>query len=106
MPYPRLSTLTRVAINISNSGDNSVIAAVAGKRILIHRLWLVAGGATNVTFKDSLASPASMSMTANAGLTLDISDEPWFVTAINAAFVINSTNAVQLSGECAYNLTS
>lgn len=43
-------------------------------------------------------------MSANGGLTFDISGEPWFTTGINEAFNIGSSNAVQVSGTVYYDL--
>lgn len=103
--YPRLPTLFRVAINFNSSGDNSVIAADATRRIVIHRLWFVVGGTTNLTFKDNLPSPAAVPMSANGALVFDSSGEPWFITDPNTAFIINSSSAVQVSGEVAYTLS-
>lgn len=102
--YPRLSLLSRVAINFLASGDNTIIAADATNRIIVHRIWLVCAGATNLTFKDNLTSPAAVPMGANGGLTFDVSGEPWFITDANTAFIINSSAAVQVSGECYYAL--
>lgn len=102
--YPRLPLLSRAVINFAGSGDNSIIAADTVNRIVIHRIWLVCGAATNLTFKDNLVSPAAIPMGANGGLTFDATGEPWFITNINTAFIINSSNAVQVSGEVYYLL--
>ena len=102
--YPRLPILSRIAINFSASGDNTIIPADAINRIIIHRLWLVVAAATSLTFKDNLPSPAAVSMSANGGLTFDATGEPWFITEPNTAFVINQNNAVQVSGEAYYTL--
>lgn len=104
--YPRINHLTSAAVDFSSSGDNTVIALTAGKRILIHRLWLVCTGATALTFKDGAATSLSgaVSMSANGGLTFDTTGEPWFVTSLATAFIINSSNAVQVSGMVYYRL--
>lgn len=102
--YPRLPYLQRAAINFASSGDNTVIAADSANRIVIHRIWLVVGAATNLTFKDNLTSPAAVPMAANGGITFDATGEPWFITNVNTAFIINSSNAVQVSGEVYYTL--
>ena len=104
--YPRLPWLLRVPINFSASGDNTIIAADAVNRIVIHRIWLVCAGATNLTFKDNLPSPAAVPMGVNGGLTFDATGEPWFITNVNTAFIINSSQAVQVSGECFYTLAA
>jgi len=99
--YPRLPHLNRAVINFAASGNNTVIAAHATKRILIDRIWLVCAGATNLTFVDNLTDPAAVPMSANGGITFDTTGEPWFVTDPATAFIINSSAAVQVSG-CAY----
>lgn len=99
--YPRLPYLFRAPINFSASGDNIIVAADPVNRIVVHRIWLVCAVATNITFKDNLASPSAVPMSANGGLTFDATGEPWFVTDPNTAFIINSSQAVQVSG-CVY----
>jgi hypothetical protein len=102
--YPRLPYLLRAPINFSASGDNTVIAADPVNRIIVHRLWLVCGGATNLTFKDNLGSPAAVPMAANGALVFDATGEPWFITNPNTAFIINQSGSAQTSGECYYTL--
>lgn len=102
--YPRFPTLFRVAINFNTSGDNTIIPADATRRIIIHRFWLVVGGATNLTFKDNLPSPAAVPLGQYGGITFDSTGEPWFITDINTAFIINSSSGVQVSGTCFYSL--
>lgn len=102
--YPRLGTLSRIAINFNTSGDNTVVAADATRRVVVHRLWLVVGGATNLTIKDNLSSPGAVPLGQYGGITFDSTGEPWFVTAVNTAFIINSSAGVQVSGTCFYSL--
>ena len=104
--YPRLPHLLRAVINFSTSGDQTIVAADSANRIVVHRIWLVVAGATSLTFKDSLASPGAASMAANGALVFDATGEPWFCTNINQAFIINSSNAVQVSGVVHYTLAS
>lgn len=102
--YPRLPHLQTTPINFSASGVSEIIAAVTAKRILIHRLFLVCAGSTNVTFKRGttvLSGPIPMA--TNGGITLDITGEPWFTTDLAEAFNINSSIAVQISGTCYFD---
>lgn len=101
---PRLPSLFRAPINFSTSGDNIIVAADSINRIIIHRLWFVVDAETSLTFKDNLPSPAAVPMGAKGALVFDASGEPWFITDINTAFIINSSDAVQVSGECYYAL--
>lgn len=102
--YPRLPLLNRAAINFASSGDNTIVSSDPINRIIIHRLWFVVGAATNLTFKDNLPSPAAVPMAANGALVFDLSGDPWFITDPNTAFIINSSVAVQVSGEVYYSL--
>lgn len=102
--YSRLPQLLRKAINFSASGDNTIISADTTHRITIHRIWLVCGGATNITFKDNLSTPAALPFIANSALIFDATGEPWFQTDKNVAFIINSSNAVSVGGIVHYSL--
>lgn len=104
--YPRLPLLNRIAINFLATGDNTIIGADVTRRIVVHRIWLVCSAATNLTFKDNLPSPAPVSMSANGAITFDATGEPWFITDINTAFIINQSGTAQVSGECFYMLAS
>jgi hypothetical protein len=105
--YPRLPHLTNAVINFSNTGDNTIIAAIASTRILVHRLWLVGSTASNITFKDGAGTSLSgaVPMAANGGITFDLTGEPWFTTALGNAFIINQSGTAQISGTV-YYLTS
>ena len=102
--YPRLKALKRAPINFNSSGDNTIISADTDHRIMVHRLWFVVGGATNITFKDNLASPAAIPMAANGALVFDVTGEPWFQTDKDQAFIINQSGTEQVSGCCDYSL--
>ncbi len=98
---PLAAQLTPAAISFSASGDNTVVAGVSAKTVKIYRLILTIAGATVLTFKSGAGTSLTGAMALNAGgsITLDFTSEPWFTTATAAAFVINSTNAVQVSGK-------
>lgn len=97
--YSRLPQLQSAVVSFASAADNEIIAAVAGKRILVHRLYLVCAGATNLTFKrGTTALSGALPMSAGGGITFDISGEPWFTTGIAEAFNITSSGAFQVSG--------
>jgi hypothetical protein len=106
--YPRMPILLTLPVNFSSSGDNTVITAISLTRFAIHRIWLVCAAATSLTFKDgaSTALSGAASMSANGGLTFDATGEPWFVTSLGNAFIINSSAAVQVSGMVYYTATT
>lgn len=94
----------RLPINFAVSGNNTVIPADANNRILVHRVWLVTGGATNLTFKDALPGPAPVPLAQYGTLVFDYENTPWFMCFKNTAFVINIDQSVQISGEVHYSL--
>ncbi len=93
--------LTEAVISFAASGDNTVVAAGAGSQtVKVYRLMLVVSGATNLTFKSGATGlTGAMAFTANGSMVLDLSGEPWFTTGAATAFVINSSVAVQVSGQ-------
>lgn len=96
--------LTPLAISFSSSGDNTVISAVASKKIKVHRIFFVCSAATAVTIKDGASTnlTGAMSMGANGGFTLDLQGDPWFITAASNALIINQTGTAQVSGAIYY----
>lgn len=101
--YSRTPYLLSLPINFSASGSNEIIPAVTGKRILVHRLFLVCGGTTNLTFMRGVTSlSGAVPMATNGGITFDITGEPWFTTDIAEAFNIDSSGGVQVSGTVYY----
>jgi hypothetical protein len=96
--------LTAAAVSHSASGDNTVVAAVAGKTTRVYRLFLVVAGTTVITIKDGAGTALTGVMTFAAGgsLILDFQAEPWFSCTAGNAFIINSSNAVQISGTVYY----
>lgn len=61
-------------IDDASSGDNPIVAAVAGKRIRVLSLFLVAAGTVNVRFESGSAGTAltgQMNLVANVGFSLN-----------------------------------
>lgn len=105
--YARLNHLLVLPINFSTTGDNIIAPAVASNRIVVERIWLVCTGATSLTFKDgaSISLSGAAAMSANGGLTFDATGEPWFVTTLGNAFIINQSGSTQVSGMVYYHLS-
>lgn len=91
-----------VVISTSSSGDLTLVAAVAGKRVGLYRIVLVVGGTTNLTFKTSsgAALTGAMPFVANGSFVLDMpnSMEPWWVSLLGDGLLLNNSAAVQISG--------
>jgi hypothetical protein len=100
----------RVAISAAVSGDNTLIPAVAGKKLCVLGVFLMAGGAVNATFYSgppatgkALSGPVPMA--ANGGFVVPPSANPemhWIETAAGEALVLKLDSAVQVSGFVVY----
>lgn len=103
-PAGATNPLTPAPIDAAAAGDNTLVAAVATKSIKVYRLFLVVAAPTVLTFKSGAATAltGAMSFAANGAITLDLASLPWFETAAGEAFVLNSSNAVQISGALYY----
>ena len=100
-----ITLTTRASISFSASGDNTLVAGIASKIVRVYRIFLVVSAATNLTFVDGTPGgtnfDGALAMSANGGLTLDFSEEPWFVTSAGNAFVLNQSGSAQIGG-CIY----
>lgn len=100
-------TIGSGVINTATSGDNTLVAAVAGKAVRVIGIQVVCNAAVVVTFKDS--TPANltgpMSFSAQGGFN-DRSHDPnigvFKPTATGAGLVMNLSGAVQVSGYYIY----
>ena len=98
----------RAAISAAGNGDNTVVAAVATKKIKVLGVVLKAAGAVNVRFESGASGTALtgvMSMFANdPGVVVPIAPmgEHWFETAAGALLNLELSGAVQVSGFIVY----
>lgn len=111
MALPALSqTGNSAAINFAASGDNTAVSSSAGKRIQVYEIYFTVAAATNITIKDgtggtALTGPITFSGAGSFTLMYRISP-PHFSTSQGNNFVINSSNAVQISGHVIYAYTN
>ena len=96
--------LVPVAINISSSGDNMMVAGVAGQVIRIFKIFFITAAVVNVTFKDGAGNALTgpMPFVANMGMVLDFDTKTWVTTALGTSFIINLSSGVQVSGALQY----
>lgn len=91
--------LNQASLSFASSGSNSLLAAVANKTTRIHRIVLIAAGAVTLKFvQGSTDLTGVMSLITGIPFILPMSDEPYFITAVNAAFNATLGGAVQVSG--------
>jgi len=101
---PLVPQLLSTSINVSSSGDNTLITGAKGT-IRVMMMLLVVNTAVNIQFKDGTGGTALtgvMNMLANGSLVLDMTSEPWFITSTGNNFVLNLSAAVQVSGRVYY----
>lgn len=95
--------LSESAINFSGAGDTTIIAGISGLLIRVYKIFFIVGAATNITYKnDGTALSGPLNFSANEGMVLDFDTKPWFTMARGSPFVLNSSNAVQVSGTVYY----
>ena len=100
-------TLLSADINIAASGDNTVIAAVAGKTITVYKMWFVAAGANNVIFKNGATAINAGVVTftgSGSSLFFAFDGKAYLGTNAGNAFVVNTSTTAQLSGRVYYAL--
>lgn len=93
------------AIDAASSGDNTLVAAVAGKKIRVVSVFIVAAGSVNVRFEDGAAGTAltgQMNLTTNSGFTLPFNPVGWFETSINTLLNLELSGAVSVDGCLTY----
>lgn len=98
--------LTRAAINIATLGDNTIIAASAANFYRIYAILFLCASTVAITLKDAGGSlTGAMTFGLGGGLLLNQQGEPHYIgTAVNRAFVINLSAAIQVSGTVWYTL--
>ena len=92
------------AINFSTNGDNVVISSPANGPILVYGISFTVAGVTNITFKNgTTAQSGGFVFTGNgSSMTFPISESPVYFCDPGNNFVMNSSQAVQVSGSVWY----
>ena len=109
------ATPTPVAINLTNSGDNTVIAANSNKRIFVWKAFLINSSATvdnNITLKAGTTAISGAfllkSAPANVPSTefiLPCDNSAWAVVPKGSGFIVNlSAGSASIQGTVYYSL--
>lgn len=107
MPVPSLDSyvIKYAAINVASSGDNTVVAAVAGKKISVLQVWMMAGAAVTARFESGAGGTAltgQAEIAANGGFIMPFSNIGWFETASGSLLNLELSGAVNVDGVLAY----
>ncbi len=102
----RKGTISEVIIDTASSGDNTLVAAVAGQTIRMYKIILYANVNNNVTLKDGSSTKLMgvINLLANTGFVIDPDTQghcPFTLTTGNA-LVLNLSAAAQVSGRVWY----
>lgn len=93
------------SIAVSSSGDNTLVAAVVGKKIRVLSYTLVAAGAVTCRFEDGAGGTAKsgqMSFAANGGVSVPFSPVGHFETTANTLLNLELGGAVAVAGHLTY----
>jgi hypothetical protein len=92
-------------IDAATSGNNTLVAAVAGKKIRVLAAFLVAAGTVNTRFEsgaDGTALSGQMNLVANNGFVLPWNPYGWFETAATTLLNLELSAAVSVDGCLVY----
>jgi hypothetical protein len=99
-------------IDTASMGDNTIVAAVTGRRIRVVSYVLVAAGAVTAQWKDSAAATVKLAgaMSLITGVPVEAQPMPegrgaqygHFETSAGNALVLNLGGNVQVSGHVSY----
>lgn len=92
-------------IDAATSGDNTIVAAVAGKKIRVISVFLMAAGTVNTRFESGASGTAltgQMNLVANVGFVLPFNPTGWFETAAGSLLNLELSGAISTDGCLSY----
>ena len=92
-------------IDTASSGNNTIVAAVAGKKIRVLSYKLVCSGAVTVKFQSGAGGTdleGGAAYGANGGVMASECEGGYFETAASTLLNLNLSSAVQVSGHVTY----
>lgn len=95
----------RAVIDNATSGNNTLVAAVTGKKIAVHALLIVATDAVTIRLESGAGGTAltgQMTHAAASGEVLPWSLVPWVETAAGALLNLELSGAVSADGVLLY----
>jgi hypothetical protein len=93
-------------IDAATLGNNTLISAVAGNKIRVLSLYVVAGGGANTlrfeSGADGTALSGQMGLAANGGLVLPYNEGGWFETAAGVLLNLELSAGTSVDGGLSY----
>ncbi len=94
-----------LAVDVNTSPNNTLIAAVSGKKILVLGCVFIAAGSVNIRFEDGTnGTPLTgvMNLTSNSGATLPLGLPGWFKTSTNTLLNLELSAGIAVAGTLVY----
>jgi hypothetical protein len=94
----------RAAIAAASSGNNTLVTAVAGKRIVVVHYQMIAAGTVTAKFQSGAGGTdlsGAMALTTNSGAS-DRFDRGLFETAAGALLNLSLSGAISVAGYLSY----
>lgn len=101
------SVMQHAVINVASSGDNTIVAAVTGKKIRVHNVVVMAAGAVNVRFESGAGGTALtgiIPLVANVGFAPGFDPTGHFETAEGALLNLELSAAESVDGWITYQV--
>jgi hypothetical protein len=96
----------RAVINHADSGDNTIVAAVTGKKIRVLSMWFSVAGAVNTRFESGAGGTALTGVqewgAKGDGQVLPFNPLGWFETAAATLLNLELSGAVSVDGAIQY----
>lgn len=92
-------------IDAAGSGNNTIVAAVSGKKIRVISMFYMAAGTVTVRFEsgaDGTALTGQMEHSAQTGAVLPPNEDGWFETASGSLLNMELSGAVSIDGAVTY----
>lgn len=99
----QLLSIQRAVIEADTTGDNEVVAAQSGKRIMVLAYTLMANGTVNARWRKGTTSISGRKfLIANTGLVCNLNKAGWVETGVNQALNLNLSDTQDVEGELLY----
>ncbi len=101
------SELQYASIDSAGSGDNTLVAAVAGKRIRVLSLFAITAGAVTVAFESAASGTAltgDMNVASKGSIIMPFNPEGWFQTVAGELLNMELGGATSVDGCLTYVL--
>lgn len=103
------SPIKYAKISASSSGNNTLVAAVTGKKIRLVAVAMMAAAAVNAKFQTAAGGTDLTGLfypAANGGFVLPYNEEGWFETVVGELLNLNLSGAVAVGGCLTYQEVS